>query len=242
MNFFGLSQPTRFLMLSKYLTPLLLCLFLGALTYGLYQSLYISPPDYQQGESVRLMYIHVPAAWMALFIYVSMGIASAVFLIFRHNLASLYCRSVAPLGMMFTVICLITGSIWGNLTWGAYWVWDARLTSVLILLFLYIGYWVLKDTHRHIEKGEKMASILVLIGLVNIPVIKFSVDWFQTLHQPASFKAFQRPSIHPDMLVPLLWMACAYFLLYGLLTLWRMQSLSWERKIKRLQMKQKGIS
>ena len=236
---FGLSNPYRFLKFTHKFRWVLFLLMVVFFVKGLGQSLYLSPPDYQQGDSVRIMYVHVPAAWLSLFIYTSMAVAAFTFLVFKHNLAALYCRAAAPLGIMFTAICLMTGSLWGKAMWGAYWVWDARLTSMLILFFLYLGYWILKDAYDRPEKGEKMAAILLLIGVVNIPIIKFSVEWFQTLHQPASLKPFQASSIHPSILEPLLWMAAAFFVSYAVLVLWRIEILFLEKKSLRKVMKNK---
>jgi heme exporter protein C len=144
-----------------------------------------SPPDYQQGESVRIMYVHVPASWMALFCYTSMAAASAVGLIWRHPVAEMAAKATAPIGACFTFLALLTGSLWGKPMWGTWWVWDARLTSVLILFFLYLGYMALESAFDDPARGTRAASILALVGFVNVPIIKFSVDWWNTLHQPA---------------------------------------------------------
>lgn len=184
---------------------------------GLYLGLVESPPDYQQKDTVRIMYIHVPAAWMSLFVYASMAIAGLVFLIWKHVLAGLYIRSVAGLGAAFTLICLITGAIWGAPTWGTWWVWDARLTSVLILFFLYAGIIVILDSFDTQDAGLTAASWLAIIGSVNLPIIKFSVDWWNTLHQSASISSFERladPAMDAAFLQPLLIMTVAYFCTY----------------------------
>lgn len=202
---------------------------------GIYFSLFNSPPDYLQSETVRIMYIHVPAAWLSMFVYATLGTAALSFLIWRHTLAALYIRAAAPLGAGFTLICLVTGAIWGQPTWGTWWVWDARLTSVLILLFLYIGIIVLDQAYEDEDKGLEAASWLSIIGLVNLPIIKFSVDWWNTLHQPASLTSLSKlsdPSIDGQMLLPLLLMAGAYFSLFTALGLMRLDTQIMKRKAK----------
>ena len=176
-----------------------------------YFAIFSSPEDYQQGDSVRIMYIHVPASWMSLFIYLLMFISSFSLIIWRHPLMGILCRSLAPIGMIFTLISLITGSIWGRPVWGVWWVWDARLTSVLILFFLYFGYIALFDSFEDEKYGSRMGAFLCLIGAINLPIIKWSVVWWSTLHQPTSFKDFSS-SIHIDMLIPLFLMFLAYFI------------------------------
>lgn len=228
------ANPAKFLKLIHYIKPILGLFLVFAIPYGVISALFLSPPDYQQGESVRLMYIHVPAAWLSLGVYTSMAIAAFMFLTYRHHLAALYCRAAAPLGIMFTLICLITGSLWGKAMWGTYWVWDARLTTMLILLFLYLGYWILKDAYEREELSQKMSSILLLIGVVNIPLIKYSVEWFQTLHQPASLKPFGNSSLHPEMLKPLLWMGSAFGACFILFVFWRIEILLLQKKNRRL--------
>ncbi|MDA0654895.1 MAG: heme ABC transporter permease [Proteobacteria bacterium] len=204
------ANPKRFLKIADAVLPWACGAMLLAFGTGLYLALFASPPDYQQGDSVRIMYIHVPAAWMALFSYVSMAVASAVALIWKHPLAYISAKAAAPIGACFTVICLATGSLWGKPMWGTWWVWDARLTSVLILLFLYLGYMALVNAFDDPERGEKSASLLAIVGAVNVPIIKFSVDWWNTLHQPASVVRLDGPAIHPDMLWPLLIMIFAF--------------------------------
>lgn len=181
------------------------------LVSGLYIGLVSSPTDYQQGDAMRIMYVHVPASWMALFVYVFLALMSAGVLIWRHPLAEVLAVSCVPIGALFTALSLITGSLWGKPMWGAYWVWDARLTSVLILLFLYGGYWALYKSYSRPDRGIRVASILAIVGAINIPIIKGSVVWWNTLHQPASLTKLSSPSIHLSMLTPLLLMAGAYF-------------------------------
>ena len=177
---------------------------------GLFLGLIVAPADYQQGESVRLMYIHVPSSWMALFCYTGMAIAAAVGLIWKHPLADLAAKSTAPVGAAFTFLALFTGAMWGKPMWGTWWAWDARLTSMLVLFFLYLGYIALVSAFDNPARGIKASSILVLVGFVNVPIIKFSVDWWNTLHQPASVLKMSGPAIHPSMLWPLLMMALAF--------------------------------
>ena len=204
------ANPNRFLKIADRAMPWAVGLMVLAFGSGLYLALFDSPPDYQQGETVRIMYIHVPAAWMAIFTYTTMALASAATLIWKHPLAVLSAKAAAPIGAGFTIICLVTGSLWGKPMWGTWWVWDARLTSVLVLLFLYLGYMALVDAFDNPERGQKAASLLAIVGAVNVPIIKYSVDWWNTLHQPASVVRLDGPAIHPDMLWPLLIMVFAF--------------------------------
>lgn len=187
---------------------------LAFLAGGVYLSFLASPPDYQQGDTVRIMYIHVPAAWMALFTYVNMAVAAFCALIWRHVVAEEYARAMAPVGACFTLICLVTGALWGQPTWGTWWVWDARLTSVLVLFFLHLGYMALTSAFDDEQKGLNAGAVLLLIGAVNIPIIKFSVDWWNTLHQPASILRTDGPSIDASMLWPLALMALGFKCLF----------------------------
>lgn len=204
------ANPNRFLKIADRVMPWAVGLMILAFGSGLYLAIFVSPPDYQQGETVRIMYIHVPAAWMALFTYTTMAIASAAALIWKHPLAVLSAKAAAPIGAGFTIICLATGSLWGKPMWGTWWVWDARLTSVLVLLFLYLGYMALVNAFDNPERGQKAASLLAIVGAVNVPIIKYSVDWWNTLHQPASVVRLDGPAIHPDMLWPLFIMIVAF--------------------------------
>ena len=204
---------------------------IALLAVGLVLSLVIAPPDYQQGDSARIMFIHVPAAWMAVFIYVMLVLSGASTLIWRHPLADIAGREAAPIGAAFTLICLITGSLWGKPMWGTWWVWDARLTSVLILLFLYLGYLALASAFDEPARGARAAAVLALVGAVNIPVIKFSVDWWNTLHQPASVLRLGAPSIHISLLLPLLLMAVAFTGLFFALWFVRIRAAILARKI-----------
>ena len=188
---FKFSNPKRFQELSDNIYPWINFLAFVFILIGLYYSFFNSPPDYLQGETVRIMYIHVPSAWLSLMIYSSMGICSIISLIWKHTLADIISRSCAPIGASFTLVTLITGSIWGKPTWGTWWVWDARLTSELILLFIYLGHIILSNAFDDFRKGDRNASILAIVGLINLPIIKWSVDWWNTLHQPASLTKFE---------------------------------------------------
>src|SRR5207244_869166 len=201
-----------------------------ALVVGLAWSLLLAPPDYQQGEGVRSMFSHVPAAWMALSVYLFIAVASAVALVWRHPLAEVAAQAAAPIGAAFTLVCLATGSLWGRPMWGAWWVWDARLTSVMVLLFLYLGYIALVNAFDEPGRGAKAGSVLALAGVVNLPIVKFSVDWWNTLHQPASVVRIGGPKIDVAMLIPLLVMAAGFSLLFLALAMLRMRTALNDRK------------
>lgn len=233
------ANPTRFLKLSGALLPWAGGLAILLFAAGLWLALVASPEDYQQGATVRIMYIHVPSAWMALFCYATMAVASIVALVWRHPLAELYTKAVAPVGAGFTAVCLATGSLWGAPMWGTWWVWDARLTSVLILFFLYLGYLALVNAFDDPARGLKAGSILVLVGSVNLPIIKWSVDWWNTLHQPASVSSLERigtPAIDPSMIAPLFTMAAAFTAYFAWLALMRTRAEIQERKIQTLRL------
>ena len=218
------ANPGRFLALAKWLMPISAAVAALALAAGVYTAFFASPPDYQQGETVRIMYIHVPAAWMAMAVYTTMAIAALAGLVWKHIVAELYAKAVAPVGAAFTFICLVTGSLWGRPMWGTWWVWDARLTSVLILFFLYVGYIALVDAFDDEQRGLNAGAGLLLVGFVNIPIIKFSVDWFNTLHQPASIMRLGAPTIDGAMLVPLLLMAVGFHALFIALACLRLKT------------------
>jgi heme exporter protein C len=226
------ANPGRFLRLANRIQPWLKALTALGFLLGLYFALWASPPDYQQGETVRIMYIHVPAAWMALLAYLMLGLASASALIWRHPLADIAAEAISPVGAAFTLLALITGSLWGKPMWGTYWVWDARLTSFLLLFFLYLGHMALLGAFDDRGRGQRSAAVLALVGLINLPIIKFSVDWWNTLHQPASIARMDGPSIDPSMLWPLFTMAAAFhvFLLAALIE--RMRTLLLEAKLR----------
>ncbi len=217
------ANPGRFLRLANALLPWCAGLAAASIALGLYLALFVAPPDYQQGESVRIMYVHVPAAWMALLIYTAIAGASAVALIWRHPLADLVAKASSPLGAGFTFLALVTGSLWGKPMWGTWWVWDARLTSVLVLLFLYLGHMALTHAFDDPGRGARAAAILALVGAVNVPIIKFSVDWWNTLHQPSSLIRLDGPSIDTSMLIPLLLMIFAFSFYFATVLLVRVR-------------------
>ncbi len=218
------ANPGRFLRMAAVLQPWTAAasiLFIGT---GLIWGLFFAPPDYQQGESVRIIYVHVPAAWMALFVYTIIAAASASALIWRHPLGDLIARAASPLGAGFTFIALVSGSLWGKPMWGTWWVWDARLTSMLILFFLYLGHMALLGAFDDAGRGNRAAAILALVGFVNVPIIKFSVDWWNTLHQPESVFRLGGPTIDPSILWPLLVMAFGFTFFFVTLLLLRVRS------------------
>ena len=192
--------------------PFLIVSTIVAFSFGLYFSLLQSPPDYIQGDSMRIMYIHVPSAWFALMAYTILAGSSVLWFITRNPIFSIIARSIAQIGMIFTLISLVTGSIWGKPTWGVWWVWDARLTSMLLLFFLYLAYIFLWQSITNKDLASKISAALAIVGFVNIPIIKFSVDWWNTLHQPATISKLSSPSIDISMMVPLFIMTLATFL------------------------------
>ena len=216
-----LANPARFRRFSQRVLPSLSFATVLMLAFGLYMALIQSPPDYQQGDTVRIMFVHVPSAWIAMAGYALLAALGASLLVWRHPLAALMARGAAPVGAVFCAVCLLTGSLWGRPMWGTYWVWDARLTSMLLLFFLYLGHIALSRAYDDPERGDRAAAILALVGAINVPIIKFSVDWWNTLHQPASVMKLGGPSIHPAILAPLLVMALALGLLYVVLVLLR---------------------
>ncbi|MCP5431721.1 MAG: heme ABC transporter permease [Alphaproteobacteria bacterium] len=232
------ANPQRFLGLSRRLVPWLASATGLLFAAGLLDALVLSPPDYQQGESVRMMYVHVPASWMALFVYTLMAGASLVFLVWRHALADVAARAAAPLGAGFTAVSLATGSLWGKPMWGTFWVWDARLTSVLVLFFLYIGYIALRGAIEDETRAGRAGAVLALVGFVNVPIIKFSVDWWNTLHQPASVSRLDAPAIDASILTPLLLMAAAYMALFATLLLLRMETEIYARRVRAAAMRE----
>jgi heme exporter protein C len=189
-----------------------------------------APADYQQGDGYRIIFVHVPAAWMSLFVYVSMAVMAAVTLIWRGKMAAICARAAAPVGAAFTFLALVTGSIWGKPMWGTWWVWDARLTSELILLFLYLGYMALSTAFSDRRAAAQAGAVLLLVGVVNVPIIHFSVDWWNTLHQPATITKLGAPAMHPDMLFPLLFMVGAFMVFYCLVLSTQAQALLLEEE------------
>ncbi|MEI7869428.1 MAG: heme ABC transporter permease [Candidatus Methylumidiphilus sp.] len=216
-----MASPKYFYDISGKWIPWLGGLTVITLLAGLYYGLVKAPPDYQQGESYRIMFIHVPSAWMSMFIYVLMAMWSGINLIWNIKLADVMTVSSASLGASFTLLALVTGSLWGKPMWGAWWVWDARLTSELILLFLYLGYIALVSAIEDRRTAARAGGVLILVGVVNIPIIHYSVEWWNTLHQGPTVTKFDKPSIHLSMLIPLLIMAVSFKLYYLTVVLMR---------------------
>ena len=223
MSLWEYANPRRFLGLSERLLPGLSALALLLLTGGLIWGFFYSPDDYRMGSTVKIIYLHVPSALMAINGWIMMLAASLVWLIRRHHVSALAAKAAAPVGAVMTVIALITGAIWGQPMWGTWWVWDARLTSVLVLFFVYLGYMALWQAIEDPLRAARAAAVLAIVGFVNVPIVKFSVDWWNTLHQPASVSRLARPALHADFLYPLLIMGVAFLLLFLALTLTRMQ-------------------
>ncbi len=240
--FHRFANPARFLRLADTVQPWIAGATVILLAAGLYLGLFSSPADYQQGETVRIMYVHVPSAWMALFCYTSLAIACAVALIWKHPLADLAAKATAPIGASFTFLALATGSLWGKPMWGTWWVWDARLTSVLVLFFLYLGYMALNNAFDDPGRGAKASSILALVGFVNVPIIKFSVEWWNTLHQPSSVVKMGGPAIHPSMLTPLLLMGLGFTTYYLWVLLVRIRAEVTQGKVRALLMRRAHAS
>ena len=209
-----LANPTRFIALADRLVPWLAALSALAIAAGLWLA-FAAPEDYQQGATVRIMYIHVPFAWLAMMCYSIMALSSLGTLVWRHPLADVSVKAAAPIGAVFTLLALVTGSIWGKPMWGTWWVWDARLTSVLVLFLFYLGYMALRASIDDEAKAARAAAVLGLVGLINLPIVKFSVDWWNTLHQPASLLRSGGTSVDPVFLPALLTMMAAYAVLFG---------------------------
>ncbi len=224
------ASPKHFYRISGRLAPWLWATCLLTLIPGLYLGLYAAPADYQQGDSYRIMFIHVPSAWMSMFIYMVMAAASAISLIWKIKLADVVALASAPIGASFTFLALVTGSLWGKPMWGAWWVWDARLTSELILLFLYFGYMALNAAIEDKRVAARACAILAIVGVVNIPIIHYSVEWWNTLHQGPTVTKFDAPSIDIRMLIPLLVMAICFKLYYAALMLLRARAEVLERE------------
>ena len=211
---FGLANPQRFMRFTRPLAPVLWLLAAGLLAAGIWMA-FTAPEDYQQGDTVRIMFVHAPAATLGLAAYAALGIASLFALVWRHPLADAAARAAALPGAAFTLLALVTGSLWGKPMWGTWWVWDARLTSVLVLMLFYVGYMALRAAIDDEHKAGRAAAILALVGLVNLPIVKFSVDWWNTLHQPASLLRAEGSSLDPAYLWPLLTMMAAYGVLFA---------------------------
>jgi len=225
-----IANPTRFLAIAQWLIPWLGGLAALVLAIGLYMS-FTAPEDYQQGITVRIMYVHVPFAWLSMLCYTMMALSAIGTLVWRHPLADVSLKAAAPLGAAFTFLALATGSIWGKPMWGTWWVWDARLTSVFVLFLLYLGIIALTRALDDPSRSAKAAAIVTLVGFVNIPIIRFSVDWWNTLHQPASVIRMDGPAIHSSMLWPLLVMALGFSLLFFAFHLVAMRNEIWARRV-----------
>ena len=225
-----LANPTRFVALANAVVPWLAGLTAIVLTVGLWLA-FAAPEDYQQGITVRIMYIHVPFAWLAMMCYSIMAVSAIGTLVWRHPLADVALKAAAPIGAVFTALSLITGSIWGKPMWGTWWVWDARLTSVFVLFLMYLGLIALTRALDDPSRSARAAAIVTLVGFVNIPIIKFSVDWWNTLHQPASVMRLDGPTIHPSLLWPLLTMALGFTLLFFTLHLMAIRTEIWRRRV-----------
>jgi heme exporter protein C len=240
----GLANPTRFLALAGALLPWLAALSAILLAVGLYMS-FTAPEDYQQGSTVRIMFIHVPFAWLSMMGWGVMALAALGTLIWRHPLADVAAKAAAPIGACFTLLALVTGSLWGKPMWGTYWVWDARLTSVFVLFLMYLGVIALTRAIEDAGQSARASAILILVGAVNLPIIKFSVNWWNTLHQPAAVFRMDGPTIHPALLWPLAIMALGFTCLFFTLHLAAMRNEIWSRRIasmRRLAARQAGGS
>ena len=229
-----LANPALFMRWSRLLVGPLALLTVALAAVGLYLGLAVAPPDYQQGETVRIMFVHVPSAWLGMFFYMVMTFSALGSLIWRHPLADVSQKAAAPIGAAFALLCLVTGSIWGKPMWGTYWVWDARLTSMLILFLMYCGILALWRAVDDPARAARAVSILTLVGVVNIPIVKWSVDWWFTLHQGASVLRMGGPTIHPAILHPLLVMAAAFTALGVTLHLVGMRTEILRRRVRRL--------
>jgi heme exporter protein C len=230
INWFKYAAPQRFYALSGTLIPYCVAIAVIATIVGLTIGLLIAPSDHQQGESYRIIFIHVPAAWMSMIIYLAVAFWAAIGLIFNARLASMFALALAPTGALMTFIALWTGSLWGKPTWGTYWVWDARLTSELILLFLYLGFLSLHASIEDTRKADRSAAVLAIVGVVNIPIIYFSVKWWNTLHQGASVSLTKAPTMATQMLTGMLIMTVAFWAYSFALSFYRCRTLILERE------------
>lgn len=234
------ANPERFLKLAKWLVPPLCVLGLAGMLIGLGAGLFVAPPDYQQGDAARIMYVHVPAAWLGMFAYAFLAFASLINFVWRHNLADAAAKAAAPIGAAFTFLALLTGSLWGKPMWGAYWVWDARLTSMLVMLFMYLGYMAVRSIVPDEARAARLAAIIAMVGAINLPIIKFSVEWWSSLHQTSSVFRAGGPAIEFSMLWPLLVAALGYTAFFGWLVLLQMLTELDRHKIARLQRRLAG--
>ena len=240
MAIVDLANPTRFLAFAGKVQPWLIAATAILLATGLYLAFFASPPDYQQGDAVRIMYIHVPSAWLSMFGYGLMALAALGTLVWRHPLADVTAKSAAPIGAAFTFLALLTGSLWGKPMWGTYWVWDARLTSELVLLLMYLGLIALWQAVEDPGRAARVAAILILVGTVNLPIIKFSVDWWNTLHQGESIFRAGGPTIDGGMLRALFVMLAAMTLLFVVLLFAAMRNEILRRRVRTLELTAAG--
>ena len=238
MPLIDLANPTRFLSFAERIIPWFAAATALAFAIGLYLAWFVAPDDYQQGATVKIMFLHVPSAWLAMFALGLMSVAALGTLVWRHPLADVAAKTAVPIGAAFTFLCLLTGSLWGRPMWGAYWVWDARLTSVFVLFLMYLGLLAIWRAVDDPPRAARAAAILTLVGAINIPIIKFSVDFWNTLHQPASVVRLGGPAIHPSILTPLMVMALAFTLLFITLHLAAMRNEIMRRRVRTLRMLQ----
>jgi heme exporter protein C len=229
-----LANPTRFMALSGTLLPWLWGAAAVTIAVALYFAFFVAPEDYQQGDTVRIMFIHVPSAWLGMAGYGIIAMSSFGLLVFRHPLADVSAKAAAPIGAAFTLLALVTGSLWGKPMWGTYWVWDMRLTSVLILFLLYLGLMALRTSIEDEALAGKLTAVLGLVGVAILPVIRFSVEWWNTLHQPASVLRVGGPAIHPSILQPLLISAVGFTILFVAMHLTAMRNEIMRRRVKAL--------
>ena len=237
MAVIDLANPSRFVSFADRVLPWLAAATLLAFALGASQ-VATAPDDYQQGATVKIMFVHVPAAWLGLFGWALMSIAALGTLVWRHPLADVAAKAAAPIGAAFTLMCLVTGALWGRPMWGTYWVWDARLTSVLVLFLMYLGVLALWRTIDEPARAGRAVAVLTLVGAVNLPIIKWSVNWWSTLHQPASVLRLDGPTIHPTILAPLVLMAVAFALLFLTLHLAAMRNEIMRRRVRTMLMLQ----
>jgi len=238
MALIDLANPSRFLAFAERALPWLAAATLFAFAVGIGQALFVAPDDYQQGATVKIMFIHVPSAWLAMFCWGLMSLAALGTLVWRHPLADVAAKTAAPIGAAFTFLCLFTGSMWGRPMWGTYWQWDARLTSVLVMFIMYLGLIALWRTVEDPARAGRAAAVLTLVGAINLPIIKFSVDWWNTLHQPASVFRLDGPTIHPSILVPLVAMAIAFTLLFVTLHIAAVRNEILRRRVRSMRLMQ----
>ena len=236
INWFYFAAPQRFYALAGKLVPWFAAIGVVLMVYGLYLGLWVAPTDATQGQAYRIIFVHVPTAWMSMVLYVAMAGWAGAGLVFNSRLASMMACAIAPTGALMTFLALWTGALWGKPTWGAWWVWDARLTSVLVLLFLYVGHIALIRAFDDPQRGYRAAAILALVGLVNLPIIKFSVDWWNTLHQPSTIRLTGAPTMHVDMLWPLLVCALGFSLAFAAIVTVRLRAAVMERRVRGLLM------